>query len=89
MLKRGDDVDDVYDEVRTTVPSHNHATEILSTEEPFLHTRIYSSPLISALRCGQEMDSQDNTYRWSQLGFQLPARPPNNKTGFIILTIIL
>jgi uncharacterized protein YjbI with pentapeptide repeats len=36
MLKRGDDEDEVDDEVRTTVPSQNHATATLSTEESFL-----------------------------------------------------
>jgi hypothetical protein len=39
MLKRGDDHDDVDDKVRTTVPSKNHATTTLSTEEPFVGTQ--------------------------------------------------
>ncbi len=37
MLKKGDD--DVDDEVRTIVPSQNHATTTLSTEEFFLRTQ--------------------------------------------------
>jgi hypothetical protein len=40
---------------------------------------IYSSPLVSAEVCvgggGQEIDSKRNTYRLSQLGSQLPAKP--------------
>jgi hypothetical protein len=39
MLKRGDDDDDVDEEVRTTVLSQNHSTETLSTEESFLQTQ--------------------------------------------------
>ncbi len=39
MLKRGDDDDVVDDEVRTTVPSQNHATATLSTEQSFLRTQ--------------------------------------------------
>jgi hypothetical protein len=46
---------------------------------------ICSSPLISAERCGegvQEVDSQRNTYRWSQLGFssQLDPKTLDKKT---------
>ncbi len=36
---RGDDDDDVDDEVRTTEPSENCATATLSTEESFLQTQ--------------------------------------------------
>jgi hypothetical protein len=56
---------------------------------------IYSSPLMSAvrsLRCGvggQEIDGQQDTFKWSQLGSQLPARPPYSKIGFTIIAIIL
>jgi hypothetical protein len=49
MLKKGDDDnDEVIDEVRTTVPSQNHATATLSTEESFLRTQyLWFSPYIS------------------------------------------
>jgi hypothetical protein len=40
MLKKGiDDDDEVDDEVRTAVPSQNHATATLSTDEFFLRTQ--------------------------------------------------
>jgi hypothetical protein len=70
--------------VRTTVPSRDCATATLSTEESFLRLCIYSSPLISAEKCkgGQEIGNQRNTCRRSQLGSQLPARPPYCQTGY-------
>jgi hypothetical protein len=62
MLKREDD-NDVDDEVKSTVPSQNCATAKLSAEESLPRLGIYSSPLISAVRCeGQEIDGQRNTY---------------------------
>jgi hypothetical protein len=49
---------------------------------------IFSSPLISVVRCGgQEIDGGCNAYRRSQLGSQLPARPPYSETGFIVIII--
>jgi hypothetical protein len=56
-MKRGDvnvvADDDDDDEVRTSA-SQYHATEVLCTEGFFLRTQytVYSSPLISAVRCG-------------------------------------
>jgi hypothetical protein len=49
-------------------------------------------PSYQPVRCGrggQEIDSQHDTYRQSQLGSQLPARPSRKETGFTIITIIL
>jgi hypothetical protein len=69
----------------------DHATATLSTKESFLETSIDSSPLISTERCGggeQEIKGQCNTYRRSQLGSQLPARPIL-PTGFTNYTVIL
>ncbi len=57
----------------------------------FSRLSIYSFPLISATRCWEVggIDGQHDTYRLSQLGFQLPGRPPYNEIGFTIFTIIL
>jgi hypothetical protein len=76
MFKREDDDGDVDDEVRTTVPSQNHATATLSTEESFLRTLYLElSPHISReVWGGQEIDGQHDTNRQSQLDSQLPAR---------------
>jgi hypothetical protein len=54
MLKKGDVDNNADDDDKvSTSGSGNLATEILSTEEFFLRTQpIYSSPLISAERCG-------------------------------------
>jgi hypothetical protein len=53
MLKTGDaDDDEVDDEVRTTVPSQNCATETLRTEKSFLRTHYLKLSPISAERCG-------------------------------------
>jgi hypothetical protein len=76
-----DDDDEVDDEVRTTLPSQNHATVTLSSEEFFLRFSIFSFPLTSAERCGRgghkiQLDGQCDTFTQSQLGSQLPARPP-------------
>ncbi len=53
MLKKGDVDDDADDddEVRTSA-SENCATAVLSTEEFFLRTQCFISPLIPAESCG-------------------------------------
>jgi hypothetical protein len=78
MFKKEDVDDDANDddELRSSA-SQNHVTAALITKGFSSQDSVYISPLISAERCGgQEIDDQCNTYRWSQLGFQLPALPP-------------
>jgi hypothetical protein len=79
MLKKGDVADD--DEVRTSA-SQNHATQDCGLRNSSSGFSIYSSPLISAERCGvmggQKTDSQWDTNRGSQLGF---GSQPDLHTG--------
>jgi hypothetical protein len=47
MLKRGDDDDEVDDEVRTSGPSQNRVTATLSSEESSLRTSVVFIALTS------------------------------------------
>ncbi len=87
-LKKGDVYDDADDddEVRTSA-LQKRATASLSTEEFFSRIQYLSLPSHISREVwweggrGTEIDGQCNTYRWSHLGSQLPARPPYCNQG--------
>jgi hypothetical protein len=85
-LKKGDVINDAYDDDEViTIALQNRVTATLSSEEFFLRTHYIYVALPSYQKIsvggGQEINSQLDTYRRSQLG-QLPAGPPYCRTGF-------
>jgi hypothetical protein len=83
---RTDDDDEVDDEVRTTVPSQNHAMVTLIADEFFLSIQYKTLPSYQQRSVGRDRNCRHNTYILSQLGYQLPAY---RLTGFTSYTIIL